>query len=237
MVNDEERYSWTRMVLGDKAMDILRDSSVAVFGLGGVGGPAAEALARAGVGHIHLIDGDTVDRSNINRQIIAFESTVGKYKTLVMKERIGDIDPKTEVITYEKFFTEQNAKGFRFGDFDHIIDAIDSVTDKIFLIETAYRKGIPIISSMGMGNKTDPAAIQVADIFSTSGCPLARVMRRAMKAKGIPELKVVFSGEKPIKPAEGHRFPGSVSFVPPVAGYILAGEVIKYLTVSGKDFL
>ncbi len=225
----DNRYERSLMVLGIDAMAKIRNSSVAVFGLGGVGGPAAEALARAGVGHLHLIDGDKVSLSNINRQIIAFESTVGIFKTLVMKDRIRDIDPYTAVTTYEEFLTPRNFDFISLDGISYIIDAIDSVSAKICLAELAYQKKIPLISSMGMGNKTDPAAIEVADIFSTKVCPLARIIRKELRARDIPSLKVVFSAEEPRKTPSGKRIPGSVSFVPPVAGYILAGEVIRHI--------
>ncbi|MDD2392654.1 MAG: tRNA threonylcarbamoyladenosine dehydratase [Eubacteriales bacterium] len=234
MIRSEDRFIRSRMVLGEENMAKLAISSVAVFGLGGVGGPAAEALARSGVGKLYLIDGDTVALSNINRQIIAFESTVGRYKTQVMMERIKDIDPAIEVVTFERFLRAGEEDVFPFDSFDYVIDAIDTVSAKVWLAEKTFSMNIPIISSMGMGNRIDPTAIRLTDVFLTSGCPLARTMRRELKLRGVSELKVVFSDEIPAKVAQGERVPGSVSFVPPVAGYILAGEAVRCLIGQGK---
>lgn len=226
----------TAMLIGENGVNKLRRSSVLLFGVGGVGSFAAEALARAGVGHIGLCDNDTVSVSNINRQLVALESTVGKLKTEVMRDRIADIDSSIEVIAYPCFYSAQNADEFRFEEYDYIIDAIDTVTSKLHIIKTAKEKGVPIISCMGTGNKLDPTALTVTDIKKTSGCPLARVMRRELKNLDVDSLKVVFSTEQPIKPifqlddsGEKRSVPGSVSFVPPAAGLIAAGEVIKDL--------
>ena len=238
MTNDG-RFSRSEMLLGAAALTKLRHSSVAVFGLGGVGGSAAEALARCGVGTLHLIDNDIVSESNINRQIIATVRTIGRPKTEVMKERILEINPDAMVCTYQRYFSADTASTFDFTAFDYIIDAIDSVKSKVLLVETARLFHVPIISSMGTGNKLDPTRFQVADIGSTSVCPLARVMRRELKKKGITSLKVVYSTEEPggdsilTETAGGRkRAPGSVSFVPPVAGFILAGEAIKDLAAG-----
>lgn len=229
------------MLLGVEALEILKNSSVAVFGLGGVGGAAAEALARSGIGTLHLIDNDVVSESNINRQIIATVKTIGLPKTEVMKARILEINPDAIVYTYQKYFSEDNASEFDFSRFDYVIDAIDSIRSKVCLVESANLHGVPIICSMGTGSKLDPTRFKVADIASTSVCPLARAMRRELKKKGIGSLKVVYSTEEPggssflTSTAGGRkRAPGSVSFVPPVAGFILAGEAIKDLTTASR---
>ena len=227
-----ERYTRTELLLGAAAMDKLKNARVALFGVGGVGGYAAEALARGGIGSIDLIDMDTVSISNINRQIIALSSTVGMSKVTAMQQRIADIDPSVIVRTYEMFFLPENAARFDFKEYDYIIDAVDTVTAKLALIEKAAAAGTPIISSMGTGNKLDPTAFRVADISKTSVCPLARVMRRELKKRGITSLKVVYSEEQPIELMEtpeenGRHLPGSISFVPGAAGLIIAGEVIK----------
>lgn len=227
-----ERYNRTELLLGAKAMNKLKNARVALFGVGGVGGYAAEALARGGIGAIDLIDMDTVSTSNINRQIIALSSTVGVSKVVAMKQRIEDIDPSIIVRTHEMFFLPENADQFDFTEYDYIIDAVDTVTAKLTIIEKAKAAGIPVISSMGTGNKLDPTAFRVADISKTSVCPLARVMRRELKKRGISSLKVVYSEELPINLAEtpeenGRHLPGSISFVPGAAGLIIAGEVIK----------
>ena len=233
-----ELFSRTELLLGKPAMDRLSDSRVAVFGIGGVGGYVCEALARSGVGALDLIDSDKVCLSNINRQIIATGKTVGKYKTDVMKERILDINPEAEVNTYKCFFLPENAADFPFDNFDYVVDAIDTVTAKIELVMQCDKAGVPIISSMGAGNKLDPTLFRVADIYKTSMDPLAKVMRRELKNRGIKKLKVVYSEEKPIRPieemTEDSRTPGSTAFVPSVAGLIIAGEVIKDLAgISG----
>ncbi len=233
----KEQYTRTALLFGEEAISRLRECRVAVFGIGGVGGAAVEALARAGVGTLDLIDSDKVSESNINRQIIALHSNVGKDKTQVAAERIADIDPDTKVNCHNIFFLPENAGEFDFSKYDYIIDAIDTVSGKLALIEGAVRCGVPVISSMGTGNKTDPTLFEVSDIYKTSVCPLAKVMRRELKARGIKKLKVVWSPEEPMKvaaPGDEHRrhIPASCSFVPPVAGYILAGEVIKDLILD-----
>lgn len=233
----QEQYSRTALLLGEDGVMRLRKSAVAVFGIGGVGSFAAEALARAGVGKLLLVDPDSVSVSNINRQLIALHSTVGKNKAEVMKARIGDIDPETEVTAMPLFYDASNADEIDISQFDYVVDAIDSVSSKLLLIERAAAAGVPVISSMGSGNKLDPAAFEVADIYETSVCPLARVMRRELKKRGITSLRVVYSKEearKPLvsneEPLPGKRqTPGSLSFVPSAAGLILAGEVIRTL--------
>ena len=228
----------TAMLIGEDGIDKLKNSSVLLFGVGGVGSFTAEALARAGVGHIGICDNDTVSVSNINRQLVALNSTVGKLKVDVMRERIADINHDIKVTVYSCFYSAETAGDFCFEDYDYIIDAIDTVTSKLLIIKTAKEKNIPVISCMGTGNKLDPTALTVTDIKKTSGCPLARVMRRELKNLGINSLKVVFSTEQPIKPLfqpeneDKRSVPGSVSFVPSAAGLIAAGEVIKELINS-----
>ena len=224
-----DQFSRTRLMLGDEAVSRLAASRVAVFGIGGVGGYAAEALARAGVGTLDLIDNDTVSESNINRQIYALHSTVGMYKVDVAESRIKDINPGAVVNKHRIFFLPEKSGSVDFGVFDYVIDAIDTVAGKLEIIEKAHAAGIPVISAMGAGNKLDPAAFEVADIYETSFCPLAKVIRQELRKRGIEKLKVVYSKEPPVMPAERGRTPGSVSFVPPAAGIILAGEVIKDL--------
>ena len=231
-----EQFSRTELLLGTSALEHLSECRVAVFGIGGVGGYVCEALARSGVGALDLIDDDKVCMSNINRQIIATTKTVGRYKTEVMKERILDINPEAEVNTYNCFFLPENASDFPFDKYDYVVDAIDTVTAKIGLITKCKESGIPIISSMGAGNKLDPTQFRVADIYKTNMDPLAKVMRHELKKRGIRKLKVVYSEEKPMTPIggfqqEGKRrsIPGSTAFVPSVAGLIIAGEVIKDL--------
>ena len=231
-----EIFKRTELLLGENAVKKLSNCRVAVFGIGGVGGYTAEALARSGVGKLDLIDNDTVSESNINRQIIALHSTVGRAKVDVMKERILDINPDAEVRAYDTFFMPETEGEFDFTLYDYVVDAIDTVTGKIALAVKADKAGTPIISSMGAGNKLDPTAFEVADIYKTSVCPLARVMRRELKQRGIKKLKVVYSKEAPLSPVsddenEQHRkqTPGSTAFVPSVAGLIIAGEVIKDL--------
>ena len=211
-------------MLGKEAVDKLRASHVAVFGVGGVGGFCVEALARAGIGKITLIDADRVAVSNINRQIIATNATVGQYKTEAMKARIADVNPECEVITYEEFYSEENP--IPLDGLDYIADCIDSVRSKLYLITEAKGKDIPIISSMGAGNKLDPTRFTVADVSKTHTDPLAKVIRTELRKKGINHLKVVFSDEMPINPGR-ERTPGSISFVPSVVGLIMAGEIIK----------
>ena len=237
----EEQFIRTQMLLGNEAMNRLHNSRVAIYGIGGVGGYAAEALARSGIGAFDLIDMDTVSISNINRQIIAAMSTVGRYKTEVMRDRILDINPRADVVVHNCFYLPENEQDFNFYLYDYIVDAVDTVTAKISIICKAKELQIPVISSMGAGNKMDASAFQAADISNTSVCPLARVMRRELKKRGIYNLKVVYSKEKPVNPVEEfsengsgtgmlsnrRSTPGSVSFVPPAAGLILAGEVVK----------
>lgn len=230
-----EQFSRTELLFGKQAMEHLSECRVAIFGIGGVGGYVCEALARSGVGAFDLIDNDTVCLSNINRQIIATVKTVGRYKTEVMKERILDINPEAKVNTYQCFFLPENASDFPFEEYDYVVDAIDTVTAKIELVMQCEKMGIPIISSMGAGNKLDPTQFRVADIYKTKMDPLARVMRYELKKRDIKKLKVVYSEEEPIRPAEeiivnGKATPGSTAFVPSVAGLTIASEVIKDLT-------
>ena len=233
------QFSRTELLFGKEAMEKLKNSRVAVFGVGGVGGYAVEALARSGVGALDLIDDDLVCLTNINRQIIALRSTVGQPKVEVAAARVKDINPDCVVRTYRTFYTPETADQFNFSEYDYVIDAIDTVTGKIGLVMQAKESGTPIISSMGAGNKLDPTAFKVADIYKTSVCPLARVMRRELKKRGIRSLKVVYSEEEALTPAEDlteefsthhkRQTPGSVAFVPSVVGLILAGEVVKDL--------
>ena len=222
----DSMYTRTEMLLGTEGIEKLKKACVAVFGVGGVGGFAVEAIARAGVGKIVLIDADTVSPSNINRQIIATSKTVGRYKTEVARERIREINPDCTVECYNIFYSEESTGGVCLSDFDYVIDAIDSVRSKLFLIEGAVRAGVRIISSMGTGNKLDPTRFTVTDISKTHTCPLARVIRTELKKRKITQLKVLFSDEPPINPT-GERLPGSVSFVPSVAGLIIGGAVIR----------
>ena len=236
-----EQFTRTELLFGKQAMEHLSECRVAVFGIGGVGGYVCEALARSGVGAFDLIDNDTVCFSNINRQIIATVKTIGRYKTDVMKERILDINPEAKVNTYQCFFLPENASDFPFEEYDYVVDAIDTVTAKIELVMQCEKMGIPIISSMGAGNKLDPTQFRVADIYKTKMDPLARVMRYELKKRGIKKLKVVYSEEEPIRPAEeiivnGKATPGSTAFVPSVAGLTIASEVIKDLAgVNERD--
>lgn len=232
------QFSRTQLLLGQEGMERIFGSRVAIFGVGGVGGYAAEALARAGVGQLDLIDSDTVSISNINRQIIALHSTVGKLKVEVAKERILDINPNAVVNTHPVFYTPETADSFDFTRYDYIIDAIDTVTGKLCLVQRAAEAGTPVISCMGAGNKMDGTAFHVADISKTTICPLARVMRKELKKRGINHLKVVYSTEEALTPvgaeeeaaALGKRqIPGSTPFIPGIAGLLLAGEVIKDL--------
>lgn len=246
------QFSRTELLLGKEAMEQLSKARVAVFGVGGVGGYACEALVRSGIGAFDLIDDDKVCLTNLNRQIIATRKTVGKYKTDVMKERMLEINPDVDVAIHKCFFLPENADEFPFEEYDYIIDAVDTVTAKIELVMKAQEKNVPIISSMGAGNKLDASMFQVADIYKTKVCPLAKVMRRELKKRGVKKLKVVYSEEKPTRPIEDmaiscrtncicppgakHKcverrdIPGSVVFVPSVAGLIIAGEVIKDLS-------
>ena len=237
-----DRYSRTRFLLGQDGMDKLQNAHIAVFGLGGVGGYVAEALARSGVGALTLVDHDTISLSNINRQILATEDTVGKDKVTVAAERVAAINPQIRVIPRKTFYLPETAGKFDFTEYDYVVDAIDTVTGKMMLIQAAKDAGTPIISSMGTGNKLDPTAFRVGDISETSVCPLARIIRKECKKRGIERLKVVYSAEDPIKnplppddpawaelPEGRNALPGSVCFVPAVAGMIIAGEVIKDL--------
>ncbi len=242
----QDNFSRTELLLGREAMHRLSESRVAVFGLGGVGSAAAEALARSGVGILDLVDHDIVSRTNINRQLIATELTVGREKVDVMKERIRAINPDAVVNTHACFYMPDTAAIFDLSVYDYIIDAMDTVTAKIELIVRAKAAGTPIISCMGTGNKLEPEKFEVTDISKTSVCPLAKVMRKELKERGIRKCRVVYSREVPITPVESEAareereassrrsIPGSVSFVPPVAGMILAGEVIKDLCVREK---
>ena len=245
------QFSRTELLLGKDAMEKLADSRVAVFGIGGVGGYTVEALARSGVGTIDIIDDDKVCLTNINRQIYATQKTVEKYKVDVAKERILEINPQANVNIFKTFYSPETADLFDFNNYDYVVDAIDTVTGKIELVMNADKTGTPIISSMGAGNKLNPAEFEVADIYKTSVCPLAKVMRHELKKRGIRKLKVVYSKEKPITPIEDmaisckahcicppgtarkctqrRQVPGSNAFVPPVVGLIIAGEVIKDL--------
>ena len=223
----EDQYTRTRMLLGSEEVDRLQNASVLLFGVGGVGGFTCEALARAGVGRIHIVDKDVVDITNINRQIIATHDTVGRPKVEVMKERILSINPAAVVEATECFYLPDRAAEFDFGAYDYVIDAIDNVSAKLSIICEAKAAGTPVISSMGTGNKLDPSRFEIADIHKTSVCPLAKVIRKGLKDRGIKDVKVLYSREEPVR--TGLRTPASVSFVPSVAGLIIAGEVIKDL--------
>ncbi|MCD8195935.1 MAG: tRNA threonylcarbamoyladenosine dehydratase [Lachnospiraceae bacterium] len=249
-----DQFSRTRLLLGEVGMEKLLGARVAVFGLGGVGGYTVEALARSGVGALDLIDDDRVCLTNLNRQILAIHGTIGEYKTDVARERILAINPDAQVRVYRTFYGPETEGEFDFSHYDYVVDAIDTVTGKIELVLQAERSGTPIISCMGAGNKLDASAFEVADIYETSVCPLARVMRRELKKRGIKKLKVVYSKESPLTPteemtgdgeddgicspeADGKRAlwrqtPGSTAFVPAVAGLILAGEVVRDLTAQ-----
>ena len=256
-------FARTKLLLGEDALERLSKARVIIFGVGGVGGYVAEALARSGVGHIELVDKDVVDETNINRQIIALQSTIGRYKTEVMKERILDINPDAEVVTHNIFYLPKTANEYEeseaddeidFSKYDYVVDAVDTVTAKLFIIGEADRCKVPVISSMGAGNKLDPTSFKVADIYKTSVCPLAKVMRRELKKRGIKKLKCVYSTEEALqitddktdketvtdnnendlqsedkKSVRKKKAPGSVAFVPSVAGLIIAGEVVKDL--------
>lgn len=233
----------TELLLGEEAVKKLSAARVAVFGIGGVGGYTCEALVRSGVGAFDLIDDDKVSLTNLNRQIIATQKTIGRDKVEVMKERMLDINPDTDVRIYKCFFLPENADEFPFAEYDYIVDAVDTVTAKIALVMKAKEKGIPVISSMGAGNKLNADMFRVSDIYQTNVCPLAKVMRRELKKRGVEKLKVVYSEEKPLKlradslfdtdgdqeHSQKRAIPGSIAFVPSVAGLIMAGEVIKDL--------
>ena len=248
------QFSRTELLLGKDGMERLKNARVAVFGIGGVGGYTVEALARSGVGTLDLIDDDKVCLTNLNRQIIATRKTLGKYKVDVAKERILEINPDAVVHTYKMFYMPDTADQFDFSQYDYVVDAIDTVTGKIELVMQAQKSNTPIISCMGAGNKMDASAFEVADIYKTKVCPLAKVMRRELKKRGVKKLKVVYSEEQPIRPVEDmaiscrshcicppgatHKcterrdIPGSVAFVPSVVGLIIAGEVVKDLTAE-----
>lgn len=251
------QFSRTQLLLGEESMDRLKNARVAVFGIGGVGGYVCEALVRSGVGAFDLIDDDKVCLTNLNRQIIATRKTVGKYKTEVMRDRILEINPEAKVEIHNCFFLPENADEFPFSEYDYVVDAVDTVTAKISLVMKCNESGVPIISSMGAGNKIEASAFRVADIYKTKVCPLAKVMRRELKKRGIKKLKVVYSEEMPMEqkedmaiscrsncicpPGAAHKcterraIPGSIAFVPSVAGLIIAGEVVKNLTgIKGK---
>ena len=229
---EENQFERTALLLGKASVERLARKRVAVFGVGGVGGFVCEGLVRAGIGAIDIVDKDIVALSNINRQLIALHSTVGKNKVDVLEERLKDINKNLIIKKYKCFFLPETSDTFDFREYDYVVDAIDTVTGKIELILKAKEAGVPIISAMGAGNKLDPTAFQVSDIYKTSVCPLARVMRRELKKRGVEKLKVVYSKEEPIKPQfeEGEEVvPGSVSFVPPALGLIIAGEIVKDL--------
>lgn len=243
----QEQYSRTQLLLGTEAIEKLRSSRVAVFGIGGVGGYVVEALARSGIGALDLIDDDRVCLSNLNRQIIALHSTIGQYKVDVAEQRVHDIDPDIKVTVYKTFFTAETSAQFDFAQYDYVVDAIDTVTGKLELVMKARAAGVPIICSMGAGNKMDPTRFEVSDIYKTSVCPLAKVMRAECRKRRIKHLKVVYSREPAITPmGEAHEsgadptgtqrkgaprrsVPGSNAFVPSAAGLIIAGEVVKDL--------
>jgi len=238
----DSRFLRTELLFGKDAMTALEKSRVAVFGVGGVGGYVVEALARSGVGALDLIDSDRVDITNLNRQIIALEPTIGSYKVDAAEKRILQINPACRVKTYKVFFLPETADLFDFSLYDYIVDAVDTVTAKLAIAEKAQKAGVPVISSMGTGNKLDPAALEVADIYETSVCPLAKVMRHECRKRGIRSLKVVYSREVPLVPASsgmpedslrkgssGRPVPGSTAFVPPAAGLIIASEVVRDL--------
>lgn len=245
------QFSRTQLLVGKEAIDKFRNARVAVFGIGGVGGYVCEGLVRSGIGAFDLIDDDKVCLTNLNRQIIAIRKTVGKYKADVMKERILEINPDCQVEVHKCFFLPENADEFHFEDYDYVVDAVDTVTAKIEIIMKAQEKGVPVISCMGAGNKLDGSQFKVSDIYKTSMCPLAKVMRRELKKRGVKKLKVVYSEEKPTRPLEDmsiscrthcicppgaqHKcterrdIPGSTAFVPSIAGLLIAGEIVKDL--------
>lgn len=238
----ETQFSRTQLLIGTQGLETLKNSSVIIFGVGGVGGYAAEALARTGVGRIALVDNDVICLSNLNRQIIATQETVGRLKTDVMRERILSVNPLAEVTVYPCFFLPESADSFDFGAYDYVVDAVDTVTAKIEIIVRSQAAGTPVISSMGAGNKMEASMLEVEDIYRTSVCPLAKVMRKELKKRGIKKQKVVYSKEEPLCPIQGEKetqpaesgrrraVPGSMAFVPAAAGLIIAGEVVKDLT-------
>lgn len=236
-------YSRTELLIGEAGVEKLRNSTVAVFGVGGVGSYVVEALARAGVGELILVDHDQVSLTNLNRQLIALHSTIGKEKTLVAKERIRDINPEIKVRTYEIFFMPDTENLFDFSEYDYVVDAIDTVTAKLLLIMKAKEAGVPIISCMGTGNKLNPGCFEITDISKTSVCPLAKVMRQELKKRGIKKVKVLYSKELPVRSVESEEtkgsakrpVPGSISFVPAAAGLQIAGEVVRDLITEIKS--
>lgn len=234
-----EQFSRTELLLGNEAMSRLRQAHAAVFGIGGVGGHVVEALARSGIGAFDLIDNDKICLSNLNRQIIATRDTVGEYKTDVMKKRILSINPEAKVEVHHCFYLPENADLFDFANYSYIVDAVDTVTAKIELVLRAQKAGVPIISCMGTGNKLNPMQLEMADIYQTSVCPLAKVMRRELRKRDVKKLRVLYSKEEPVKPTaareeiyeSGRRcIPGSVSFVPSAAGLIIASEIVRELS-------
>ena len=227
----KEEFTRTALLLGEEALSELASSHVIVFGVGGVGGHAVDALARAGIGHITIVDNDKVSPSNINRQMVALHSTLGRSKVEVMKERILDINPEAEVIAKEMFFLPETAGEFDFGKYDYVLDCVDTVSAKIAIIEQAKKAGSPVVSAMGAGNKLDPSQFRISDISKTEYCPLAKVMRRELRARGINHVDVCWSPEVPVKPSasDGKPVPGSVSFVPSVCGLIMAGKAVTDL--------
>lgn len=224
----ENQFTRTETLIGKEGLNKLSKSRVAIFGIGGVGGYTAEALARSGVGTLDLIDNDTVNLTNLNRQIIALHSTLNKYKVDVAKERILDINPNIKINIHKTFFTPETSEQFDFSKYDYVVDAIDTVSGKIELVIKSQKSDTPIISSMGAGNKLHPEMFEISDIYKTSVCPLAKVMRTELKKRGVKKLKVVYSKENPIK-QDGQRIPASIAFVPSVVGLIIAGEVIRDL--------
>jgi tRNA A37 threonylcarbamoyladenosine dehydratase len=248
MFDFDRTFSRTELLLGNEKLNSLKDKKVAIFGLGGVGSFVTEGISRCGIGNFILVDNDEISPSNINRQLYALQSTVGRKKTELAKERILDINPQANIETYNIFYLPETANQFDFTQYDYVVDAIDTVSGKLMLVEQAKEAGVPIISSMGAGNKLDPTAFKVADIYKTNVCPLAKVMRRELKKRGIDKLKVVYSEEMPLTPIEDEedvsvvpedsshakrrQTPGSTAFVPSVVGLIIAGEVIK--DISGN---
>ena len=228
-------FSRLELLIGEESIERLSKARVAIFGVGGVGGYVCEALARSGIGAFDLIDNDTVSLTNLNRQIIALRSTIGRSKTEVMRERILDINPQADIRIWNCFFLPENAADFPFAEYNYIVDAVDTVTAKIELILQAQKHGVPVISSMGTGNKLDPSQLQVADIYATKVCPLAKVMRHELRKRGVSSLKVVYSEEIPVTPAQSQEVtskravPGSTAFVPPTAGLLIASEVVRDL--------
>ena len=236
----EDQFARTRMLLGDDALDALTRARVIVFGIGGVGGHTVEALARSGVGALDLVDHDRIDITNVNRQIVATLNAVGQYKVDVMAARIADINPGCKVAAHRCFYLPETASQFDLTQYDYVVDAVDTVTAKLQLIEAAHAAGTPIISSMGAANKLDPTAFEVADIYDTTVCPLAKIIRKECRKRGIESLKVVYSKEparnpvQPVEDADGRPIPSSVAFVPSVAGLIIASEVVKDLIAAAR---